>query len=360
MRRIAAGQASAFATPELFLITQNERGELIDPVSVSYSVWDISTAATRRTPVKVFPVGVSEPVNLLAGPVGDRLGKGRFVVRFATILATPTGRYEVRTTEKLTATSPEVERRWTFEVTAALSGPGYCSIDDLRGEGVSEEEADDLRLLDAIEEATRFVDLACGWFFEPRYLEVSLDGRNLVRLFMNMAIVAVESVRVESEFIPFATAPEETILLVYNRHIRQGLTSPDDRRNPKIELGARFFPYLMSGSYSNRRGSLPFQRGRQNVRVKGVFGFTEPDGSSTGRTPLEIRKVTMRLAMRELPPVGSEDAEDAAWRGRLMSESTAGQSYSLGKLASYGDITGDPEIDRILVHYRRPISMAVT
>ena len=357
MRALGREQACDCSNPVLLAITQDDNGQLVDPVSLSFSIWDVSTVAKKKVPVAVV---ASTPVNLAACPAGSRLGKGRFVLKHTPLVTAALGTHEIRTVEKLTATSAEVERRFTFQVIASIAGPGYCTVDDLRAEDVTEDDADDLRLLEVIAQSSQFVDMACGYFFEPRFLDLSLSGRGHNRLFLNMPIVAIESVKVVSEFIPFETAPEETIVYVFNRHLRQGLFSPDDRRNPKVELGSRFNPYR--STTQRTYGAVSFPRGRQNVLVKGMFGYTDPDGSSTGGTPKAIRDVTMRLVMRGVPPVGSEDADDIAWRSRLKSESTAGQSYRLGGIGdgSYEYMTGDPEIDRTLAHYRRAINMAIT
>jgi len=102
-------------------------------------------------------------------------------------------------------------------------------------------------------------------------------------------------------------------------------------------------------------GRLVWPRGQQNVEARGVFGYTEPDGSPTGRTPELIRRVTMLLVLRELPLLGDVDArEDAQRRFRLTSERTRDQSYTLEALRLHGAFTGDPEIDNVLVAFMRP------
>lgn len=360
MNAIPRGGASGLDDPVLFHVAQNDKGLMVDPFSLSYAIFDVSTSARRIAPLQVFPLSGFQPVDLADAPAGDRLGKGRFLLRFAASGSAALGLYEVRTLERLTAASPEVARRGTFHVTLAPVGPGYCTVDDLRAEGVGPEVADDLRLLEAIETAGRQIEAWTGNVFEPRYMELALAGRGSFVLLLDLPIVAIESVKIQNDFVPFDLAPDETVVTVFNRHLRQRLLAPDDRQNPKIELGSRFGPYSRvyeSGPRTND-GSI-FPRGRQNVLVRGVFGYTEPDGSSTGRTPAEIRRCAMRLALREVPALTSGDAEDAAQRGRIRSESTDGQSYSIGELAGYEVITGDSEIDRVLVHYRRTVVTAV-
>jgi hypothetical protein len=101
--------------------------------------------------------------------------------------------------------------------------------------------------------------------------------------------------------------------------------------------------------------SLVWPRGQQNVTVQGIFGYTEPDGSPTGRTPELIRHATKLLVLRELPLLADIDArEDAQKRYRLTSERTRDQSYTLEALRLHGAFTGDPAIDNILVAFARP------
>ena len=96
-------------------------------------------------------------------------------------------------------------------------------------------------------------------------------------------------------------------------------------------------------------------RGSQNITLRGVFGYTEPDGSPSGKTPDLIRHATKLLVMRELPLLGNADQrEDAQRRYRLTSERTRDQSYTLEALKLHGAFTGDPEIDNLLVAFVRP------
>ena len=66
----------------------------------------------------------------------------------------------------------------------------------------------------------------------------------------------------------------------------------------------------------------------------------------------------MMLVMRLLPPLADPDAtEDARNRWRVIEERTRDQSYKLDRPGSGGGPTGDPELDAILLRYRRPAPM---
>ena len=53
----------------------------------------------------------------------------------------------------------------------------YATVADLRAEGVTVAQADDARLEALIDAATAEIDRVTGWFFEPRALTLTLDGR---------------------------------------------------------------------------------------------------------------------------------------------------------------------------------------
>lgn len=233
----------------------------------------------------------------------------------------------------------------------------YASVDDLRAEGVTDAVATDARLGALIGLASRYIERVTGRFFEPRGLTLTVDGSGGRTLRLGQPILRVDGVFIESS--PFAPADlpvDPSVYRVYNRHLTQGLLLPDDRDDPKLEfvhggdlLGVRFEPPGLSLS------SLVWPRGQQNITVRGLFGYTEPDGTPSGRTPELIRHVTKLLVLRELAPLADVDRrEDAQRRWRITSERTRDQAYTLEALRLTGAFTGDPEIDNVLVAFVRP------
>jgi hypothetical protein len=87
------------------------------------------------------------------------------------------------------------------------------------------------------------------------------------------------------------------------------------------------------------------------------WGFTEPDGTAEGRTPLEIRRVCILLVLRGIDPLAGAASSDARNRWRLVEERTRDQSYRMAELRVGNPLTGDPEIDAILARYRRPVGL---
>jgi hypothetical protein len=360
---LARGQSSSCASPALDLFTQ-VNGVLIDVGALEFQVFDVSDPGKQQNPVQVFPEteGARAPVNIGAlCPAGDKRSTGHFVARWTPPVDEAIGTHEVRWFFRLTPTSPEQTFREEFEVlveVAGFSGTGYAFVSDLREEGITAADISDARLQRLIAQASRYIERITGRFFEPRVQTLTIDGSGGRALPLGHPIIALDGVFIDSSpFSPGDLGVDPSVFRVYNRHLTQGLLLPDDRDDPKLEFfhgsdlgGVRFEPAGALG-----RASLVWPRGQQNVTVRGVFGYTEPDGSPTGSTPTLIRQVTKLLVMRDVPRLTDLDRrEDAQRRWRLTSERTRDQAYTLEALKLHGAFTGDPEIDNILVAFMRP------
>jgi len=365
MTAIARGQSSSVTTPILVAVVRDE-GFLADPYSLQYQIFDTSSDVKRLVPVQVFPVtlGTKATVNLSA----DRLGLGRFAALWSAGGSETLGRHLVRWYWKLTATSTEATWDREFEV---LAGAGYGSqmpasyamLCDLREQGITDTDASDAKLLLLANEASRFVERCTSRFFEPRHQVVGVDGRGGSRLLLEQPLIAVEEVALVSPYIDDSDV-DAGEYKIYNRHL-DGILSPDDRENPQI--GLAYAPedvgqdaYGM-GEFLSRTA---WPRGKQNVQVTGVWGYTDPDGSPAGETPREIVRVTMALVYRNLPTLTSADRDDRRWGSLVTGQTVRDQSISRKapsdlKGASTG-FTGDAEIDTVLVRFRRPPFMGAS
>lgn len=354
--------ASGCANPALVFYAYTN-GFLANVVSLEFQIFDISTPARRVVPVQVYPVvdGDRQAVNLDACPTGDRLGTGRYVARWTPLSDEPLGDHRI--TWFVTRTDDDSEETFSHEFGIVPENepvePGtYCSITDLRNEGLDECDAGDIRLYRAIRKASAFIERITGQFFEPRYMEQRHNGRGSPILLFGVPIIAVESIVVNT--FPFDTDPSFTFsngsIRVYNRHLA-GMSSPDDRENPKIEIYRGELDYeVASAEYTAMR----FPKGQQNVIVRGVFGYTDPDGSPAGEVPEDIRHVCALLAIRNITPLADPERTAEQQEFRISQERTREQSIAYhspgGRAASmiYGYFTGDPEIDAILAAYMRP------
>jgi len=200
----------------------------------------------------------------------------------------------------------------------------YGSVAQIRAEGVSVEQADDARVVEALATATSIIDRATGWFFEPRTLSFALDGRGTRSLLLPVPPIRIDSVTrfgvpLEPDDVEFEGAP---------------VTAAFDE--PRIMMVSGRFP-----------------RGEANVRIVGLFGYTEPDGTDFGRTPRPIERAAVLLALRLLPQLATDAGADARDRWRIIEEKTRDQSVKFLPFAE-GAFTGDAEVDRLIRPYRRP------
>lgn len=331
---VANGTLLSISNPLLTFMGVTAKGFLADVAELSFQVF--------RGATQVYPVtpGNKQAVNV----VTDRVGLGRYAATWTVPSATDTpGRYEVRWFYKFDALDTESSCREAFEVVATLdaAGPFYAGPADL----VTDEAVAGVavsRLLQALSVAGAMIERFTRTFFEPRHLTVAHDGKGGDMLHLQHAIVAIETVLEDDvEVTDLANS-----LVVYNRHLR-GLTSPNDRGNPKL--------VWRSGNWA---------RGAQNFEVRGVFGSMEQGSALWGRPMAMARHAAKLIAVRELGVMGDADVRDAAQnRYRVVSESTRDQSYTMTALTGRGGpayLTGDPEIDQILMALRGPMRVVAT
>jgi len=208
----------------------------------------------------------------------------------------------------------------------------YATVEDLRDEGVTPDQASDTRLEVLLEEASRAIDRLTGWWFEPRRTTLRLDGRGTPTVEPPVPPIRVQRLEVEGKLVSRAA---------------------DDL----LVVGAPVEPMFDSPRLTLLTGAV-FPEGQANVKVTGWWGYTEDDGTTYGRTPLSIRRACMLLVLRGLPLLGDTEAVvDAISWWRITEERTRDQSYKLDRVRETAPLTGDPEVDRILLRYRRPAGL---
>lgn len=205
----------------------------------------------------------------------------------------------------------------------------YASVAELRDEGVTPAMASDARLAQLIDEATHLIDRVTGWFFEPRPLMLRLSGRGVPTLELPVPPIRLERLVLGDTELEL----DPSVLLVVGAPIQPGFD------------GARI----------TRRHGYGFPRGHGNVLAEGLWGFTEDDGTPTGRTPSAVRRATMLLVLRNLAPLADDASFEARSRWRIIEERTRDQAYRLDPVKSGAvQLTGDPDVDRLLAPYVRP------
>lgn len=210
----------------------------------------------------------------------------------------------------------------------------YCTISDLRDEGLLDADADATRVQALIDHFSGQIDDWCGQFFDSRTITHEATGRGTVWLHLPVPIVAVTAVRQ----VWHTSSPATTYTLSATQYRAYNRSYPDDRRNPKIKrLGAK---WEKGGTYE----------------IDGTFGFLVPDGSSW-KTPPQIRHACMLLVSHWAPRVADPDGLIERRQVDLESVSVRGRSERYGGPDSFGTLSGLPEVDRILFAYQTPLRM---
>lgn len=248
----------------------------------------------------------------------------------------------------------------------------YLTVAEVRAEG--EPFADDLAYEDTFVEgkirlASQQIEDATGNWFAPLSRVLVVDGRDSKVLQLKHPIVKITEAKII--YASHGADPDYTVnledLTVYNRHLRQGLDNPNDRKNPRLVIDdyldypIRVMPHWPSG--------------RQNIQVTGTFGWTELNETDTvgekitghqepeseGSTPERIKRVCMLLVRRLWPKMSETDDLIGATRiGDLTKMKTRDHEFVFGSRQTAGSdgiglsrgLTGDPEIDQVLLDHR--------
>lgn len=278
-------------------------------------------------------------------------------------------------TPSLTATlgTHRIEWRWKvlvgasyqygqedFEViieSAGSSADTYISLEDVRTAGLPATVITDDVVLAAILTWQEFIDRACRQWFIPKTLTLNFDGTDSDTIHLGVPIISIDYVKLNGD----TTELDTDLYKVYN-----GITYPDDRKNPRIKL-IRTTKYR--DIWTGGQGPLKFRKGRQNQEISGIFGYTEADGSvpamiKRALTKLVIEKVTRPLYVD--PATATTPTPPPPIVGQLIEEWTDGHTL---KWAQQGGvlttrapgltgITNDQEILDIIRLFRAPIGIA--
>jgi hypothetical protein len=220
----------------------------------------------------------------------------------------------------------------------------YATVAELRDEGVTPAMASDSRLARLVDEASAAIDRVTGWFFEPRDRTLRLSGRGTSTLELPIPPIAIARLELAYEADATPAWPAAAWAAV---------SRPFDA-STMVVVGAPLGP-TFDGARITLRHGLRFPRGRGNVVVEGVWGYTEEDGTPQGRTPLAIRRACMLLVLRNVAPLADDAAFEARARWRIVEERTRDQSYRLDPSRTRVPVlTGDPDVDLLLAPYVRP------
>ncbi|TXH17461.1 MAG: hypothetical protein E6R03_03910 [Hyphomicrobiaceae bacterium] len=352
MVAIHQGTASSVANPRIVFITVMTEmleeatvppGFLVDPAALEYRILDPSGTQV------VAPTAVDLE--------DHRLRLGTFAPPITIGAMSSIGTWTIEWTWDLeigdeTYTYVQVTHFTVVDSDIPLVD-GYAQVADARAEGAPVSFSD-ARIAQILTESSRTVEHFTRRFFDARYHVYDYDVRSRgVLIRTRQPIVAIEDILVNfSDFNSIHSLDAEDFR-IYNRHMR-GMLQPDDRDAPKVEVQRE------AGRWDFGSRMVASQ---QNATIKGWWGYTDPDGGPFGVTPPSIERVTMMLAFRNIRPLWRKFSNvEGPTTGAVQTQRTRDQSITYATVAGSGltnvlsraPMTGDPEIDIILMRFRAP------
>ena len=368
MRGLTKGEESTSTNPALQLFIR--LGEfLADPISATYRIEDIHNPDVAPV-VKV----ANTSFNLDdIGLGGNRLGVGRYYIPVGLSTSTDFsyGTHRVVCNYVMVTGGRSYSQVIDFEVLDAAYFPtgdsyiGYATTRSLVDNGFLPFSYAPEKVHRHIRRASIELENITSRFFEPRYFQMDLDGMVSTALFVDEAIIAVEKVEVvatDGSGVETLEAFDSSLYRVYNRHL-DGLLNPDDRDNPLLSMGrTRYVPGVTSS-----HGESHWPSGKQNIRITGVFGFTDPDPRSDkiliGHTPDDFQQILGVMIDRFLtdPTLSSMATQQPGLVKSYKTRDQAIHFYGASGNVSYtGGWTGDTLLDQKLQRFVKPARVRYT
>ena len=359
MPALTRGEVSDASNPKLDVFMKDSAGTRINVSELSFQIFE--KVSTPGTPIQVYPGSGRHVVDLNPTPTGDRLDTGHYVAEYTVPTNALIGTWEIRWFTRYLPTSPEQYFAEEFEVLSEPSisaGDMYISVADVRAAGVSTDPPDDATIFASILLWQQVLERVTRQWFRPIAADFMVDGTDSDTLHFAVPIISVSELYINED----PTVLEPARYRVYN-----GRLMPDDRKNPRIKLVDTFGYERDIYTAPDRTRRSRFHKGRQNQRIKGVFGYVEADGS----TPALIKRAMLKLVISDLlrpivPDTGSGLTPPPITAGIVREEVTDGHSIKFdtagGELkpraAGLSGLINDPEVQQIVKLYKAPIGMA--
>ena len=358
MPALARGQENINSIVNWFI---SVNGILTDAYEVGYQIWDISGGLPGTV---VFPTPGDDTAWEEVTNAPGKFSVGSYYAYDNTAgagytpgLAEPVGTHRIKWRWKITGAAPYQADQEDFEILVQSGGSSadtYISVQDIRDQGIAVGVVDDATVLGYIETWQQFLDRACRQWFVPKAMTLELNGNDSDTLFFGIPIIQVDYIKLNG-------SADELIASLYKAYTSRSY--PDDRRNPRIKLvGEGEYRDIFSSPISS--GPQKFRRGVKNQEVKGIFGFTEEDGS----VPKMIQRALLKLVVEKLTtpvyPTGvGVGLITVSSAGQIIKERTDDHEIQYSdnsKAKKYGldGITSDGEILDIIRLYRAPIGVA--
>lgn len=275
----------------------------------------------------------------------NKVGLGLYEYTVSASSVTAVGTFYDTVEFQLEENGPKYLLVNSFQVTAdGLPKLGYVTVQEVRDEGLTDtEKYSDAFINSRIAFNTRMIELWTGQIFQATPMIFDWDGQGTYNLSLDIPIVSIKEVTLLDREFPVTEVFTFSLddIVVYNRHITKKLKQPDDREDPRI-------------------ANVYFPKGRQNIRIDGVFGYTD----EFGNTPVEIKRALILMVLRDKEKLASNRRNRSLLSGlggRIKKETTDGHSYELAianrAAGSTPYFTGDEEIDHILHNFVRPMGL---
>ena len=359
MPSLARGQANTTSIINYFTKVASV---LTDVYLMEYRILDIEDGLPGT---QIFPIVEDDYEDVTAAPGNFSTGSYYAYDNVAGSGWTPSltatlGTHRIEWRWKVTVGSDYQSGEEDFEViveSAGSTADTYVSLADIRTAGLPDTVVGDEIVLAAISTWQEFIDRACRQWFIPKTLTLNFDGTDSDTIHLGVPIISIDYVKLNGDTDELDT----DLYRVYN-----GITYPDDRKNPRIKLvNSSRYRDIWTGDI----GALKFRKGRQNQEISGIFGYVEADGSvpkmiQRALTKLVIQKVTNPVYVD--PATATVIPPPPPILGQLIEEWTDGHT---SKWAQQGGvfttrapgltgITSDQEILDIIRLFRAAIGIA--
>lgn len=359
MPALARGQANEPSIVNWFLTVS---GVSTDGFEVGFRIFDIVGGLPGT---QVFPVTPGEYEDVTDAP--GKFGVGSYYAYdngagtgYTPLLTASVGTHRIEWRWKISAGAAYQAGYEDFEVLVESAGGStdtYCSVLDIRNEGLTDPPYDDAQVLAYIEIWQSFLDRACRQWFNPRTMVIEFDGTDSDAIHFGVPIIAIEYLQINERGVDLEV---EYYKVYSDRQTYQ------DRQNPRIKLvNNRNNRDIFTASYGNQI----FKKGRKNQIVKGTFGYTEADNT----TPKLIKRALTKLVIEKLttpvylppgtiaggsatPPILGNLLEE--WTDSHRMKYTAPGGDKKPTAAGFSGITNDPEILAIIKMFKAPMGIA--
>jgi hypothetical protein len=360
MPALSRGQPNNPATLNWFITVG---GIPTDAYSVEYRIYDM-TAGLPGTQIFPAVIGDWESASSTAGhfSVGSYYAFDHNTSDgWMPSIVETVGTHRIEWRWKISSAAPWQAGQEDFEVLVQSGGTSvdlYVNISDVRDEGVLLTTASDAKVLAYIETWQAFLERACRQWFIPKQIILKGDGTDSDTLHFGVPIIGIDYLKINGA----STALDSTLYCVYNSR-----SYPDDRRNPRIKLIDQRDVDLYTSPFGS---SLKFRKGRQNQEIKGIFGYTEEDGS----VPKLIKRALLLLVVEKLtkpiyagasgsnmapPPIMGGIVEEQTDNHRVRYGGTSSTTGSIAeRKPGLTGITQNLEVLDIIKLYKAPIGIA--